>query len=1093
MNSSDSSTLSSEPVDVLIITAADLEDKAVRQVGDGAIGPWLEVDLGEAYQFPVWQRGYRSGAGRELRIALSGSWYQGIGSAGHAAASLARLLKPKCLAMCGVCAGNPWQTQLGDVIVADRVWDYEAGVIICSGGDTDPVFQPDIMTYLLRPSWAQAAKDFRPQSCAQWLGMRPRPRDLQELWVLRELLEHRDPLDSPDQSTLCAEWTTVIQELEKSGQVQLQNGIVTLMPRGEERIRNIMTLYRGELPQQEDWKICVGPMATGSKLVKNLSIWDTLANQERHVIGLDMEASVIGLTAHIEEVPMIVVKGVMDYANPDRTQNCRIFAARAAAEVLIGFLREQLEGRSKALRVPHKLPPRNDRFVGREGELARLHSMLNGVSATGVPRQVALCGHGGLGKSALAIEYAWQSLSVYPSGVFYVRGGQKNLETEIAAIGVELGLPEQETPELSARAVARYLKNAAPSLLIVDDVNDIEYWTILEQSAEFLPGGNCRRLLTTPCRDQCVMGSVHLDRLPWAQCVLLLAQYREDAGCVDNQEFIRTIVDWVDGLPVALTTIGTYMAWHKDLSWKDYAENLATTASESDIHKRTQCVYDDLVGALPTSRRRALEYAALLPEGEIVTNWLVDLLESDPEMDLAEPGYQQHPARAPLHDLLSTRLLRCQGDSTQIVTMAPLLRCHVNDKLEKTPKLRSTLRTRIVSFAESWSKRVQSALVNRGARAELTPLLGLFLCLIHWNRREEALRVANWLHTPLYQLGRFPEDQQLMRKAVKLGQAIPKHQAELAIAYSNLAGTEEDLGHLDEAKELLLAAIRIEEAILEHDDPPLATSYSNLACVEYKLGNLDKAFELVHRALTIDEQCDECDPRTLATRYSILGLLERERGDLERAEGYLRRAVDLRRKATPAACVPLADDLSNLGLLLLDQEHLEEARQSVREAVEFWEKVYENGHPKLATGYSNLAAIEHALGARGDRQQHLEESRRLQKRAIRIWASAFPPDHPILVSAYSNYAILLKDLGELKEALQWVQEAIRIQEQANPHAPELAQTYEIQQRIRYIELKRLLSRAFEISNTCFGPDHRCTKQIQEALALLDDETGRRES
>jgi nucleoside phosphorylase len=38
-------------------------------------------------------------------------------------ALLVEAYKPQCLAMCGVCAGRPGEVELGDVIVADVLWD----------------------------------------------------------------------------------------------------------------------------------------------------------------------------------------------------------------------------------------------------------------------------------------------------------------------------------------------------------------------------------------------------------------------------------------------------------------------------------------------------------------------------------------------------------------------------------------------------------------------------------------------------------------------------------------------------------------------------------------------------------------------------------------------------------------------------------------------------------------------------------------------------------------------------------------------------------------------------------------------------------
>lgn len=56
-----------------------------------------------------------------------------------------------------------------------------------------------------------------------------------------------------------------------------------------------------------------------------------------------MEASAIGVVGHVWKVPnTIVVKGVMDFAERKRARYFRPFAARAAAEVLIAFLRERL-------------------------------------------------------------------------------------------------------------------------------------------------------------------------------------------------------------------------------------------------------------------------------------------------------------------------------------------------------------------------------------------------------------------------------------------------------------------------------------------------------------------------------------------------------------------------------------------------------------------------------------------------------------------------------------------------------------------------------------------------------------------------------
>ena len=65
--------------------------------------------------------------------------------------------------------------------------------------------------------------------------------------------------------------------------------------------------------------------------------------------------------------------------------------------------------------------PRNLRFVsigdlfaGRDEDLAELHTALLG--GKGAP--VALCGLGGVGKTRLAIEYAWSRETIYSALLF---------------------------------------------------------------------------------------------------------------------------------------------------------------------------------------------------------------------------------------------------------------------------------------------------------------------------------------------------------------------------------------------------------------------------------------------------------------------------------------------------------------------------------------------------------------------------------------------------------------------------------------------------------------------------------------------------
>ena len=128
------------------------------------------------------------------------------------ATALLNKYAPKCLAMCGVCAGRPGWTELGDVIVADRVYRYDAGTRM--GGR---LARQDIATYNLNAAWKQAAESFTIPCSAAWLSERPYTLAAQSQWLLAELRAGRDPETSPECDARCHDWPEVLEDLRKRG------------------------------------------------------------------------------------------------------------------------------------------------------------------------------------------------------------------------------------------------------------------------------------------------------------------------------------------------------------------------------------------------------------------------------------------------------------------------------------------------------------------------------------------------------------------------------------------------------------------------------------------------------------------------------------------------------------------------------------------------------------------------------------------------------------------------------------------------------------------------------------------------------------
>jgi nucleoside phosphorylase len=113
-------------VDDVVLTAIELEYAAVKQVEAGAApdSRWIEE---KHNGLPVALREFVTSKGGRLQIAAARAPDMGKGSAVATLAPLVDALRPSCIAMCGVCAGRPGKTALGDIVVDERLYDYDAG------------------------------------------------------------------------------------------------------------------------------------------------------------------------------------------------------------------------------------------------------------------------------------------------------------------------------------------------------------------------------------------------------------------------------------------------------------------------------------------------------------------------------------------------------------------------------------------------------------------------------------------------------------------------------------------------------------------------------------------------------------------------------------------------------------------------------------------------------------------------------------------------------------------------------------------------------------------------------------------------------
>ncbi|WP_437932652.1 AAA family ATPase [Sorangium sp. So ce291] len=306
---------------------------------------------------------------------------------------------------------------------------------------------------------------------------------------------------------------------------------------------------------------------------------------------------------------------------------------------------------------------RNPAFVGRDEELARLHGMLQDVRPGG-RRPVMLTGMGGIGKTQLAVEYAYRHEASYRDGVYFINAAGNDWRPELKGLAIALGLKAKGGPEAERQlrlvaALGDYLRARPEALVIfdyVEDPADLE----TDRAAGLVPASlGCRVLATTRRRDA-RFESIDVPVLPEDAAVTLLLSQRRAREPADDPAVAHTISRRFGAMPLAIALAAAFLGKNPEISLAGYAlrmekygllpatdttgvtrEELATR-HEATVKATLQSQWDALESA---DARQVLKTAALLEVAADIPRARLSLLtglESE-----AEEGF---PGR--LHDAL---------------------------------------------------------------------------------------------------------------------------------------------------------------------------------------------------------------------------------------------------------------------------------------------------------------------------------------------------------------------------------------------------------------------------------------------------------
>jgi tetratricopeptide (TPR) repeat protein len=734
---------------------------------------------------------------------------------------------------------------------------------------------------------------------------------------------------------------------------------------------------------------------------------------------------------------------------------------------------------------------RNPDFIGREQELAELAARL-GRGAAAVTQ--TLLGAGGVGKTALAVEYAYRYRSQFDA-VWWIRAEQPaTLVGDYADLAAALGLLEGDQPDqqLAARAVRRWLEGHDRWLLVLDNAEAAETPTGLSpplaRLVDLIPQVLHGQVLVTS-RDASWEEHAGLAELevftPGEAVAFLLARTGSTERATAGE-----ISELLGFLPLAVEQAGAYVRQTR-LSLHDYLNRLrqypALTMTRGRPRDRDPADTVATTWQLSMERVRPtpgavalLEVCAFLGPEEIPRELFSQQL-NPPTADLevlAEDPFALDDAVGALR-----RFGLVKADA-QTLSVHRLVQQVVRDQVDpEQHRRRATAALRLILAA------FPTQHTNPDAWPTYARLLPHVLAVTGAAQRlgiepDSAAWLLNQAGLYLWQRADHTQAGSLHQRALAIRETrLGSHHPDTAETLNNLAAVLRAQGDLAGARPLLVRALAVREACLGADHPDTAETLNNLGLVMRGQGDSAGARGRFERALAIRERQLGADHPDTAWSLGNLAKVLQDQGDLDGARRLQQRAMTIREHRLGADHPDTAWSLGSLGEILRRLGDLTTARHLLERAVAIRETRLGPEHPATAYSLNNLAAV---LRDQGD----LDEARRLHERALTIWQTRLGPEHPYTAGSLNGLGVVLRAQGDLATARHLLERAVAIREAhlGSEHRHTVTSLSHLADVLRdqgdLDGARSLHERALAIRERRLGPNHPDTVTSRRNLAAV---------
>lgn len=702
--------------------------------------------------------------------------------------------------------------------------------------------------------------------------------------------------------------------------------------------------------------------------------------------------------------------------------------------------------------------------MGRELLLTDLKRHLR-QQKVGVINQVSAIGLGGIGKTALAIEYSWKHASDYKLIWFLRAGAQTSLLQDYVRLGMHLDVPEGLNKEDLIRQVKTKLGEKKDWLLVVDNARDAK------SINDYLPRGG--HIIVTSRNKNCWKGRPF--ELPVFGDKDVIDYVNEVCGYghEHQEKDIKALGQLLGYLPLAVSqamscirnqhmSILAYIKMFKGSRKRLLNKEGQLTDHETVYITVTACLDKIAVeDAVEVMKLCACMAADQIPD-YLVKKWLEEMLKKRKEPSEEQNGEERkttiHNSVEELFDdvitaLLEYSLIHKMAESISVHRLVQVVITERQTKVERRKWVTEALELvdRELNFdflymdMKAWiSSRNLVAHVQTVCRAaekerlELETVgylyhkLGTYLFAaqgqhdealyyyrlnleifkeVHQTESHESvgatLDAIGWM---LYRAGQYDEALVYFQRCLKIYKEVYQtdKQANVAIALDHVGWVFEAKGFYTEALNCFQRSLDIFKKVHQSENHPhVANAFKSIGGVFLSKGCYSKALDYFQRCLDIQIEVYLTERHAeVANTFNNIGLLLQAMGKNDEALERFQLCLDIQKEVYHnESNVIVASTYNNIGLVLKAKAQYDEALDHFRLCLKIKKSVYQTEQcAEVAVTIFNIGCVLQDKGLYGEAEVMLGN-------ALRIYKTVLPSDHP-QIRGCEELLRIVKDLDD---------------------------------------------------------------------------------